>query len=408
MLATLEQIHSRAGGAIGLALLGTVLLAASPAPAQAEFEQCVSRLEALAVERGIDAATAGRVLADVSPLERVIRADRSQPEFVQGFADYLNLRVTPERVAAGRAAYLEYRNFLRELTASSGVPGQYLVAFWGLESNYGRTLGNIPVFDSLTTLACDARRSGMFTAEVIDALRIVERGDAVPEQMVGSWAGAMGQTQFLPSAYLLHAVDGDRDGRADLWSSAEDALASAARYLASLGWVRQYRWGREVVFPEGFDYALTGPEHSRPLSEWRALGVRDVGGNLLPELDIDTGIVVPAGSMGPAFAVYENFEVIMRWNRSEFFALAVGHLADRIAGGAELAVPPPNTAPLSRDRLRSVQQALVDLGYEPGPADGILGAATRAALRRFQLANGLVPDGYPAPGVVARLLPDGP
>jgi membrane-bound lytic murein transglycosylase B len=223
--------------------------------------------------------------------------------------------------------------------------------------------------------------------------------------MVGSWAGAMGQTQFLPSAFLDHAVDGDGDGKIDLWQSAPDALASASRYLASLGWRSEYRWGREVLLPEGFDYAAAGRDRSRPLREWRELDVRDTSGNLLPALEIDTAILVPAGRDGPAFAIYANFEVIMRWNRSENFALAVGHLADRIAGAGPLEVPPPDRPPLARAELRALQEALAALGYDPGEPDGVLGPATRAAIRAFQSAEGLVADGYPTPEVLAAAKP---
>lgn len=393
----------------GKSVIGSVLVVvfatgASPAFSQAEgFEQCIANIERLAVERGIRPETASRVLATVQPLERVIRADRNQPEFVQTFGAYLALRVTPQRVAAGRVLYDEHRALLAELSARYGVPGQYLVAFWALESNFGSVTGNVPVFDSLSTLACDQRRSGYFTRELIDALSIVDDGHAEPTQMIGSWAGAMGQTQFMPSVYIAHAADGDGDGRIDLWTSAPDALASAARYLASLGWIRGYRWGREVALPDGFDYALAGSDQPHPLVEWRERGVRDVNGQPLPASDIEAALLVPSGSTGPAFVVYENFDVIMRWNRSEFFALTVGHLADRVAGGGGLSRPPPDTPPLTRAQLRALQAALAERGLDPGPADGLLGPSTRAAIREFQARGGLVADGHPTIGLLEQL-----
>jgi membrane-bound lytic murein transglycosylase B len=377
--------------------------AADFAMAQQTFEQCRARLQQVAVERGIRPDTAAGVLADVEPLERVITADRNQPEFVQTFRDYLALRVTTDRVDAGRALYAEHRALLDNLTAATGVPGQYLVAFWGLETNFGRVLGNVPVFDSLTTLACDQRRSAYFTDELINAMTIVDRGDAEPAEMIGSWAGAMGQTQFMPSVYLDHAVDGDGDGQANLWSSSQDALASAARFLSSLGWVEGYRWGREVLLPADFDYALAGRDRPQALSAWRELGIRSTAGNPVPALDVEAALLVPAGSDGPAFLVYDNFAVIMRWNRSEYFALSIGHLADRIAGGGALHRPPPDTEPLSRDQLRAIQASLSTRGFDAGEPDGVLGPATRNAIRSFQRMIGDVADGYPDIELLAAL-----
>jgi membrane-bound lytic murein transglycosylase B len=377
---------------VPLALASTLMTA--PAGAQEGFDQCRDRLTALAVERGISRDTATSVLAEAEPLERVIAADRNQPEFIESFGEYLAARVTRERVATGRRLYAENRTLLAKLASEHGVPGQYLVAFWGLESNFGRVLGNIPVFNSLTTLACDQRRSAYFADELIDALTIVERGDAVPGEMLGSWAGAMGQTQFMPSVYLEHAIDADGDGRANLWRSTPDALSSAARFLVSLGWESGFRWGREVLLPDGFDYSLAGLDRPRPLTAWRELGVRETGGDAVAALPIDAALLVPAGSDGPAFLVYGNFEVIMRWNRSEFFALAIGHLADRIAGAGGLRRPPPLGARLSRDELKAIQQALTDAGFDAGPADGMPGPTTRAAIRAFQSSRDFVADGF--------------
>jgi membrane-bound lytic murein transglycosylase B len=381
----------------------TASLLSGMAASQETFYQCRDRLASVAVERGISAAVATSVLAGVEPLERVINADRNQPEFVQSFSQYLGIRVTPDRVATGRALYAQNRALLDRLTAQYGVPGQYLVAFWALESNFGRVQGDIPVFESLTTLACDQRRSGYFTDELIQAMTIVERGDAEPAEMTGSWAGAMGQTQFMPSVYLQHAVDGDGDGRANLWSSVPDALSSAARYLSSMGWEAGFRWGREVVLPDGFDYALAGRDRPQPLAAWRELGIETVAGEPIPPAAIDSALIVPAGADGPAFLVYDNFDVIMRWNRSEFFALAIGHLADRIAGAGGLYRPPPSDEPMSRDQLRAIQQALNDLGFDAGTPDGVPGPATSAAIRAFQQSRNLVADGFADAELAASL-----
>jgi membrane-bound lytic murein transglycosylase B len=383
--------------AVGLCFVSSLTMA------QEAFEQCRNRLTSLAIERGISETVARAVLEDVEPLERVVRADRNQPEFIQSFDQYLGARVTVSRVSTGRTLYSQHRDLLDQLAATHGVPGQYLVAFWGLESNFGRVLGNIPVFDSLTTLACDQRRSRMFTDELINAMTIVERGDATPDEMIGSWAGAMGQTQFMPSTYLAHATDGDGDGRANLWSSEADALSSAARYLANMGWESGFRWGREVLLPDDFDFSFAGADRRQPLSRWRELGIRDVSGNAVPALALESALLVPAGSDGPAFLIYGNFDVIMRWNRSEFFALAIGHLADRIAGAGGLTRPPPSGEQMTRDQMRAIQAALNEAGFDAGTPDGVPGPATRAAIRAFQSNSGLVADGFADPELMTQL-----
>ena len=371
-----------------------LLIAALPAHAQTDFSQCLARLERTALDSGVSAGTVESVFPNVEPRESVIRADRNQPEFLATFADYLGRRATTERITQGRALYAEHRALLNELTRQYGVPGHYIVSFWGLETNYGRYLGNVPVFDSLSTLACDQRRSEFFTEQFVNALQIVDRGDVQPEVMRGSWAGAMGQTQFMPSSYLRYAVDGDGDDRVDLWNSTPDALTSAANYLSSIGWQTGFRWGREVLLPEGFDYALTGSGERRALSDWRGIGITDVAGRPLADLDIDAAVVVPSGQRGPAFVIYDNFDVIMRWNRSEYFALTVGHLADRIAGAGPLANPPVEDGPISRDDVVRVQEYLIENGYDSGSADGIFGSRSRAALRALQRDLELIPDGF--------------
>ncbi len=375
----------------GLAVMA--LLVAPQAAAVTEFDQCVARIQTAAERGGVSPGTAARVLSTVSRLERVIELDRRQPEFVDTFGDYFSRAVSVDRITAGRELLAEHRDLLQRLSVRYGVPGQYIVALWGMESNYGRVLGSIRVFDSLATLACDDRRGAYFTDELINALRVVDREGLDDMRMVGSWAGAMGQTQFMPSNYLAYAVDGDGDGRVDLWNSVPDALASAANFLSQLGWRSGERWGREVLLPDGFDYYHAGRDRSRPLREWRALGITDTAGGVLPDVDIDASLLVPAGHSGPAFLVYGNFNVIMRWNRSEFFALSVGHLADRIAGAGSLHRTPPALPRLNRTQITAIQQALDARGLEPGPADGIFGPATRAAVREFQRQRGLVADG---------------
>lgn len=362
------------------------------------------RLKTTAYDAGISPAVVDRVLDQVALSERVLELDRRQPEFTQTFADYFNRRVTDARVARGRELLAEHRLLLEVIRGETGVPPQYLVAFWGLETNFGSYLGKMAIPDSLATLACDARRSGYFTGELIAALRIIDAGDIALEEMLGSWAGAMGHVQFMPSAYLKHAVDQDGDGRRDLFHSTPDALASAGRFLQSLGWQEGLRWGREVQLPAGFDFALIQGDDARPLDRWRALGVTDAFGRPLPEAPVTATLRLPAGHRGPAFLTYQNFHVIMGWNRSVFYALAVGHLADRIAGAGRLRrAPPEDDVRFSSEDLMAIQSRLRLLGYDPGEPDGRIGPATRAAVGRFQADHGLVADGHLSAEVVGRI-----
>ena len=362
-----------------------------------EFTQCKARLQLQARAEGLPQKVIDDVLNRVQLVPRVIELDRSQPEFTRTFAGYFNRRVTDTRVEQGRAALERHGPLLRRLTLRYGVPPQYIVAFWGLETNYGSYLGKMPVLDSLATLACDKRRSTFFSSELFEALRLLDT-PGVDQPLLGSWAGAMGNTQFMPSAYRRYAVDGDGDGRIDLWRSIPDALTSAANFLQQLGWQRGLRWGREVKLPAGFDYARAGAGagQRQPLSYWQELGVTTADGQPLPQAAVDALLLVPAGHEGPAFLVYNNFDVIMRWNRSEYYALSVGHLADRINGGGKLIQPPPaGLDQISVDSVRLLQEGLNSAGFDAGNPDGILGPGTRQAIRQLQQSRGMIADGYP-------------
>jgi peptidoglycan lytic transglycosylase B len=376
--------------AILLSLFG---IAASADPA--EFEQCKTQMQVQASAQGISEATIKEVIPTLEYQARVIELDRSQPEFTQTFADYFGKRVSQNRIDKGRELYAQYSEFLAELTRRYGVPGQYLVSFWGLETNYGSYLGGMPTLDSLATLACDPRRSEFFTTEFLLALKLLERENLRAEQMKGSWAGAVGHTQFMPSNYLRYAIDGDNDGSVDLWGSRRDALASAANFLSQLGWQRQQRWGREVKLPANYDF--TKAVQQRPLQDWRSLGLRNADGGTLPVVaGMDAQLIVPAGHKGPVFLGYDNFNVIMQWNRSTNYALSVGHLADRIAGAGPLKQAiPDDQIRLRRADVIQLQELLIEKGFDAGVPDGLLGPTTRSALREFQISAGLVGDGFP-------------
>ncbi len=360
------------------------------------FNQCLQTLQEAAREQQIPDQIIDEVVGNLHFQQRVIELDRAQPEFTQSFADYLNKRVTPARVLQARKLYAKHRHFLNRLAEQYGVPGQYLIAFWGMETNFGSYLGKMPTLDSLATLACDQRRSEFFTRELMAALRILKREGLQASEMKGSWAGAVGHTQFMPSAYEQHAIDGDGNGKIDLWGSHQDALASAANFLNQLGWQTTERWGREVLLPPSFPYSTTGRAQQQSLTHWRKLGVTRTDGQLLPALDIKSSILVPMGHTGPAFIVYNNFKVIMRWNFSESYAIAVGHLADRIAGGSRFAASMNTSTPvLTPQLIINLQQRLTAQGFDAGKADGIIGSGTRSALRGFQASKGLVADGFP-------------
>ncbi len=357
-----------------------------------------------AAAQGISAGTIERALNLQQPAARVVELDRRQPEFSLTFWDYLSRTVSEARVTQGRRLLAQHRRLLQRTAARYGVQPRFLVAFWGLESNFGENMGGFPVVQSVASLAYDGRREELFRAELFAALRIIDQGHITPGRMLGSWAGAMGQPQFLPTTFLQHAVDDDGDGRRDIWGTLDDVFGSAANYLRAIGWKGAERWGREVRLPAGFDLNQSGLDSRLTAGQWRAKGVTKADGTALPGQTIRGAIVLPAGHKGPAFLVYDNFDVIMRWNRSIFYALTIGHLSDRIAGGPPLvAKRPADDRPMARREIEELQRILAALGHDVGEADGVVGAQTRAALREYQRSVGLPADGYPTPLVLQRL-----
>jgi membrane-bound lytic murein transglycosylase B len=368
-----------------------------------DFSVCVETLKQRARAEGLSEQTIAGTVAKLNYVPRVIELDRQQPEFRQTFANYFNARVTESRIQQGRKLMVQHRELLTKLTKEYGIPPQYLLAFWGLETNFGGYKGKMSVLDSLATLGCDPRRSSYFTSELMQALKLKEKYHFEANDMVGSWAGAMGHTQFMPTNYARYALDGDSDGRVDLWNSTNDALTSAANFLAQLGWKREERWGREVKLSRNFDYQYLGRAQAQSLATWARMGVTQANGTPLSTPDMKAALYAPAGHTGPAFLGYDNFEVIMRWNRSEFYAIAVGHLADRINGALPLQVSPPQQDRLSLESVRQMQERLKELGFDVGAADGVLGSNSIKALRAFQAKQGLIADGYPSSETFAAL-----
>ena len=367
------------------------------------FPVCLARLQARARTEGLSETTINSTIANLQFVPRVIELDQQQPEFSQTFDNYFSKRATEWRVNEGRRLLQKHQVLLDKLAQEYGVPPQYILSFWGLETNYGSYKGKMSVLNSLATLACEPRRSNYFTIELMQALKLKEKYQFDDDTMVGSWAGAMGHTQFMPSAYAKYAVDADGDGKADLWNSTTDALTSAANFLQHLGWQRNQRWGREVLLPKNYSYNYLGAKQPLPLSQWAALNVTQANGQPLPIVDIQAALYLPAGHTGPAFLGYENFNVIMRWNRSEFYAITVGHLADRINGGPALTVSPPEQPRLSREQVKQLQAKLNEAGFDVGKPDGVLGRNSTAGIQAFQRSRNMIADGFPSPEVFTAL-----
>jgi membrane-bound lytic murein transglycosylase B len=369
-------------GALGLALLLGLGGCALPSAAQpsaatpsvdqsADFAAWLGALRSEAADEGISPATLDAAFAGVTaPLPRVLELDRSQPEFVQTFSGYMKNRLSDARIRRGREMLELHRDLFRDIEGRYGVQPQYLVAFWALESNFGDYTGGFSVIDA---------------------------GHISSSAMTGSWAGAMGQCQFMPSTFAGYAVDGDGDGRIDIWQSLPDVMHSAANYLSRAGWRRGERWGREVVLPAGFDFALAGTGVRRTVSEWAALGVLRADGSALGQADLEASVILPAGAAGPAFLGYNNFRTTMVWNRSTFYAISVGHLADRFLGEGPIQhMPQEEERALARADVEELQGLLNRAGVDAGETDGVLGSRTRDAVREYQLRNRLTPDGHPS------------
>lgn len=368
------------------------------AEAKLSFAEWQILLRSDAIAAGIDPELFDRAFAGVTLNPDVLAADSSQPEFSRPVWEYLDGALSPLRIARGRALLLQHRDTLKAIKKQYRVDHEVLIAIWGLESNFGGNIGNHNVIRSLATLAYQSRRQVFWRSQLLAVLQILQNGDITPERLIGSWAGAMGQTQFMPTTYNEHAVDFDGDGKRDLWNSPADALASAAHYLQASGWQKGQPWGFEVQLPQGFDYTLADPEVRRSVTEWQALGLKPLNQEVREDADNDAlaTLSLPAGHRGPAFLLLNNFRSILKYNNSTSYALAIGLLCDALRGrdGVQAAWPREDRQ-LSRKERIELQELLAQNGLEPGPADGIIGANTRKAVRAYQLKQGWPADGYP-------------
>ncbi len=373
-------------------LFALLAFPAAASAAEPAFETCLAGLRRQAAGKGIAGANFDRHTRDVSADMTVLEFLDAQPEFTTPIWDYMAGLVDDERVADGRAMLSTHADTLAKVAQRYGVDAATVVAVWGVESDYGKTFGKRPLLQSLATLSCYGRRQTFFRGEFIATLKILQSGDVRPEHLTGSWAGAFGHTQFMPTTYRRIAVDFDGDGRRDLVDSVPDALASTANYLAKSGWRSGEPWGFEVRLPASFKPGATGRGAKRPLSEWIARGVTRADGGTLAPANLSAGLLLPAGPQGPAFLALRNFDAIYSYNAAESYALAIAHLSDRLRGGGLLVTRWPTDDPgLSRAERRELQTLLLARGHAIGEADGMIGTNTRRAIQAEQRRLGVTP-----------------
>ena len=375
----------------------------SPVP-NAGFDSWVAGFKSRAAGRGIAQSTIDTAFRGAGYLPGVIERDRNQTEFKRSLEDYLAIAASPDRIAKGQAALSRHRGTLAAIEQRYGVEAEVVTAVWGLESQYGERRGSIPVISALATLAYDGRRGEFFEQQLTAALRILQNGDTTPANMTGSWAGAMGHTQFIPTSYLEFAVDFTGDGRRDIWAEdPTDALASAAAYLSRSGWRKGQPWGIEVRLPASFNTGLTGRGKGRAPADWSALGVTTADGGRLPNHGAGS-ILLPQGANGPAFLIFNNFNAIARYNNAVNYVIGVGHLSDRLRGGGPIrgSFPPDATGMTMADR-QDLQRRLTAAGFDTEGSDGVIGGKTRAAIEGFQRARGLPVTGEPSQALLQAL-----
>jgi len=375
-----------------------------PPPGDPKFDAFLAQMRTEALAQGITPATFDSATAGIAPLPAILAMNANQPEFTKPVWSYLDSAVSARRIKDAQFMLTRYGDVLDKIAAQSGVPKEILVAVWGMESDFGADSGSFSLFAALATLGYDGPRANFAKPEFLAALKLYQERRYPLSEMVGSWAGAFGQTQFTPTTFFKYAADGDGDGVIDLWQSAPDALASAARLLGEQGWVKDQVWGYEVSLPNNFLYEDADLDMVRPVAEWSARGVTTANGDPLPVSDANAAIYLPAGARGPAFLLLPNFSVILKYNNAASYALAVGLLADRMAGVAPVRHAwPRDERALSRNERISFQTDLQKLGFDPGTPDGVLGRRTRAALRQYQKSKSIAADGFPTAMLLGML-----
>jgi membrane-bound lytic murein transglycosylase B len=387
-------------GASGHPLMTAEAIRASAAT----FNGCIQRLWPAAAKRGISRNTFAKHTAALTPDLRIMDLLDNQPEFTKSVWDYLDILVTGERIERGRALLEKYRSVFDAVERTYGVDRYTIAAIWGVETNYGTLGGERPVLRSTATLACIGRRQNYFREEFLSTLEILQHGDVRPEHLVGSWAGAFGPTQFMPTAFKRYAVDFDRDGRRDVVDSIPDIIASTANNLKKDGWITGQTWGYEVIVPTTFNFLLADNSRTMSIREWERNGIRRPDGHPFPRPEDHAFLLVPTGVQGPGFLMLTNFSVIMKYNPAEAYALAIGHLADRLRGGGSFAQDWPRyERVLTRTERLELQQLLARHGFDVGEPDGQFGLKTRAAIRDFQAKSGWIPDGFASAGILDQL-----
>ena len=374
--------------------------------AQNDFQQCLTNLRAQAIASGVTGLTYDRYTQNLTPDYSVIEKLNYQPEFSTPIWDYLSGLVDEERVQLGQQKLAQHREVLNRVAATYGVPAETVVAVWGVESNFGNISGSYPLLQALGTLSCEGRRQSFFRGEFFTTMRILQRGDLTEQQMKGSWAGAFGHTQFMPSTYEELAVDFDGDGRRDLVSSTSDALASTANFLKKRGWQTGMPWGFEVRIPDDMSIAGESRRNKKSLSSWMNRGVVRADGGALIQGNLSSssaaGLMAPAGANGPVFLVFKNFDAIYSYNAAESYALAIAHLSDRLQGNGGFSKAwPTDDAGTSRAERREIQQFLLNKGYDIGSVDGLIGDKSRQAIRQEQIRLGLSPTGRAGQQILA-------
>lgn len=370
---------------------------------EAGMQAWIADFRPRAERAGISPATLNVAFADVHYNASVVSLDGRQSEFTKTVWQYLAGAVSADRIAQGRAMLARHATTLNAIEAKYGVDKEVVVAVWGMESNYGGNRGSTHLIESLATLAYHGRRAEFFETQLIDALKIVQAGDVTPANMVGSWAGAMGHTQFMPSSFLGYAVDFNGDGRRDIWSDdPTDALASTANYLAKMGWQRGGIWGMEVTLPPGFNYNGVGKGNQISSASWASQGVRSADGRAFPQGQ--ASILLPGGAKGAAFMIFPNFRAIEKYNAADSYVIGIGHLSDRLKGlGPIRNIPSNPEAPLSRAQTQELQERLTRRGFDTQGTDGRAGPNTSAAIAAYQRSAGLIPDGFPSGSLLASL-----